>query len=65
MTLEKLHDEAKKIMLRDLRENHEITLTAMAENAAIELENDEWLDDSDHWIWELAVEVCDEQGVEI
>jgi hypothetical protein len=33
--------------------------TSLAEAAAhhADGDNDEWLDDSDHWVWELAIEI--------
>lgn len=37
-------------------------LTDAAENCAWELGHDEWLDDSDHWVWELAIEYMPEQN---
>lgn len=33
--------------------------TQLAEAAADTFEHDEWLDDPEHWIWELAVEFFD------
>jgi len=38
-------------------------LTTLAENAAHYVEHDEWLDDSDHWVWEEAVDIADAMGV--
>lgn len=35
-------------------------VTAAAESAADALGHDEWLDDSDHWVWVLAHEVGDD-----
>lgn len=32
--------------------------TGLAEDCALEFDHDEWLDDPDHWIWEVAVEVA-------
>lgn len=37
----------------------EVDYTALAETTAEELGHDEWLDDSDHEIWDLALEVGD------
>ena len=36
------------------------TATELAESAAIDMHNDQWLDDSNHWIWELALEKYEE-----
>lgn len=52
-----LHSKAKFLMQQHLADNPQTNLTELAENAAIYLDHDEWLDDSDHWIWELAMEV--------
>ena len=32
--------------------------TELAENCAWALKHDQWLDDPDHIIWELAIEFC-------
>jgi hypothetical protein len=37
-------------------------LTEAAENCAWALDHDEWLDDPDHWVWELAIEYMPEQN---
>jgi hypothetical protein len=37
----------------------EINYTGLAENAAVEHDCDFWLDDPDHEIWDLAIEVGD------
>ena len=43
--------------MRDhLRDYKDVNLTSLAENAAISLDHDEWLDNPDHWIWDLAVD---------
>ena len=38
----------------------EVNRTALAEWAAWDYDRDEWLDDSQHWIWRLAAEVAEE-----
>ena len=35
----------------------EIDCTSLAENAADEFHADFWLDDPNHWVWDLAVDV--------
>jgi hypothetical protein len=37
-------------------------LTDAAESCAWELGHDEWLDDPDHWVWELAIEYMPERN---
>lgn len=34
--------------------NREVNRTQLAENAAHAFDHDEWLDDPDHFVWELA-----------
>lgn len=41
---------------------NEVNLTILAENCAHRLGHDEWLDDPDHEVWELAIEVATEAG---
>ena len=36
------------------------TVTELAESTAIDMHNDQWLDDSNHWIWELALQKYEE-----
>ena len=36
------------------------TATHLAEATAIDMCHDYWLDDPDHWIWELALQKYDE-----
>jgi len=31
--------------------------TSLAEAAAHAVDHDEWLDDEQHWVWELAIQV--------
>jgi len=38
----------------------EVNCTKLAEEAAKYLDHDEWLDNSMHWIWDVAVDVADE-----
>ena len=33
------------------------TATALAESAAITWQKPEWLDDDQHWIWDVAIDV--------
>ena len=35
----------------------ETNLTGLAEATADEMGQHEWLDDPDHWIWDMAIEV--------
>jgi len=56
--LVRLHNKVKRIMLAELQDNPEANLTMLAEEAAISVDHDEWLDDPDHWIFDLAVEVA-------
>ena len=37
-------------------------LTTLAEDCAHELGHDEWLDDPDHEVWEIAVDMADRLG---
>ncbi len=37
---------------------NEVNATQLAENTAHELDHDDWLDDSTHWIWDLSVDVA-------
>lgn len=39
--------------------NGSVNYTRLAENAAWHFNRDQWLDDMDHWIWDLAVDVGD------
>ena len=56
-TLEKLLSRAESLMRHHLAKNPDATMTELAEDAAIELGQDEWLDDADHRVWEIAMEV--------
>lgn len=38
---------------------NEYNYTVLVEATAIELDHDEWLDDPDHEIWEIAIEVAE------
>ena len=33
--------------------------TKIAEDCAIAMDHDEWLDDETHWIWDLALDILD------
>jgi hypothetical protein len=37
----------------------EVNRTQLAENTAHELGHDEWLDDSDHILWDFAVDIAE------
>lgn len=37
-----------------------LNMTELAEDTAIVFNHDEWLDDPDHWIWDLALIGFDE-----
>lgn len=54
---------AKDIMYDMLEEAtvpwEQVSLTELAETAALELGHDEWLDDPDHLVWDWALEVTD------
>lgn len=59
-------DEYLKDKVKQWMESHHQdygdNLTKLAENAAWEFDHDEWLDDQDHWVWELSVDVMDAAG---
>lgn len=38
-------------------------LTGLAESVAWAMDQDQWLDDPLHWIWDLASEVATEKGI--
>jgi hypothetical protein len=40
----------------------ESSATYLAEQTAEAFDKHEWLDDPDHWIWDMAVDVSDEFG---
>lgn len=56
-----LYREAEEIMrnLPYLPEN----CTQLAEEAAHRCKHPEWLDDPDHWIWDMALEEGEELGI--
>lgn len=37
----------------------EANLTRLAEAAAEHFDHDEWLDDPDHWVWDVAIDASD------
>ena len=42
-----------------LRETPQASYTNLAEHAAQELDHDEWLDNPEHWIWDMALSIGD------
>lgn len=40
----------------------EANLTRLAEAAAEAHDHDEWLDDPDHWVWDMAIEAAEAEG---
>lgn len=56
-TLTKEMQEAIQIGFALQEEIPGISLTAMAEEIALELDHDEWLDDETHWIWDIVVDI--------
>lgn len=44
------------------RRTGEASLTTLAEETAHDLGHPEWLDDENHVIWDLAIEVAEEGG---
>ena len=44
----------------DLWQGGEVNCTRLAENAAWHFDCDHWLDDPDHWVWELAADIQEE-----
>ena len=61
MTRTTLAAAARRAMFNHLACDPHASATALAESAAITLGHDEWLDDPDHWIWDLALEIGDPQ----
>jgi hypothetical protein len=55
---------ARAIMRDYLAENPYATATHLAEEAAINLDHDEWLDIETHWIWDLALEEWDQHDAQ-
>jgi hypothetical protein len=49
------HRRALKLTTLILIENPEISATELAEILAWELGRDEWLNDENHWLWDLAI----------
>ena len=41
-----------------------VNCTQLAENAAHMFSHDEWLDDEQHWVWELAADVAEQVEAE-
>ena len=60
MTTHALKTAARRAMFNHLAcEDSPPSATALAEAAAATLGHDSWLDEPDHWIWDLALEVLD------
>lgn len=57
VTEAKQKKEARSRMRGELYDDPNATATELAEVAAWEMDHDEWLDDPDHWIWDIALEV--------
>jgi len=64
----------KKLVKKWMIDNHQdyvdlatnsINLTELAEGAAYMFKHDEWLDDPDHWIWDLPIEISDKFGFDV
>lgn len=47
--------KARREMQWHLLDSPNANLTELAEAAAIALNHDEWLDNPEHWIWDLAI----------
>ena len=50
-----LEVEASAIMSACLIETPRMQATTLAEQAASDMDHDEWLDEETHWIWDLAL----------
>jgi len=48
---------ARSLTRAFLEDNPDATMTEMAEYAALSCSHPEWLDDPEHFIWDLALEV--------
>lgn len=59
MTHATLTTAARRAMFNHLACDPDASATALAESAAITLGHDEWLDDPEHWIWDLALSIGD------
>lgn len=53
-------EEIRRVMREIVLDEPNITATALAEQAADELEMDEALDDADHEIWDIAIDIVGE-----
>ena len=62
MTHSALVAAARRAIVNHLACDPDATATILAESAAITLGHDEWLDDPDHWVWDLALEIGDQKG---
>ena len=61
MTRTTLAAAARRAMFNHLACDPDASATVLTESAAITLGHDEWLDDPDHWIWDLALEIGEPQ----
>ena len=52
-----LKTEVRRYMEREVQglNPHDINPTQLAENAAHAFDQDNWLDDETHWVWDLAI----------
>lgn len=55
-TEKELKTRARYAMRYHLQDDPLASYTVLAENAAILLDHDEWLDNPDHWIWDIALQ---------
>ena len=63
MKTETLRERAYQAMEWHLADDPHATLTELAENAAVYCDHDEWLDDSSHWVWEMAIQAYERNHV--
>lgn len=62
----KERNEVADVMRKHVGESRETYVgdtTSLAEDAAHDLDHDEWLDDPHHDVWEIAVLVAGEEGL--
>jgi len=50
------------LLVAECWEGGEVNVTQLAESGAHELGHDEWLDDSTHAVWDVAIAVAEEVG---
>jgi len=53
--------EAQELLALPFNDS-ERNATHLAENAAVEFDHDEWLDDETHWVWEFALDFWPEDA---